>query len=160
MKKIFKTAAVLAVLLCLGLILKARIEENYAVRLDNELKRNAPIKIPDPSITAMQDIKDKKKPVIALFYVDWCTYCRRFMPIFGEAAKEYSNKFNFAVVHCEKPENKELVNDVGVQGFPTLYIFDRKIDYKFPVPESATQDKESFEKELNKYLELRKHFKK
>lgn len=160
MKKLIKTVLVLAVIAGLCFIIKARMEANYAVQVENELKRRAPIEIPDSSITAMQDIKDKKKPVIALFYVDWCAYCRRFMPIFGEAAKEYGNKFNFAVVHCEKPENKEIVDSFGIQGFPTLYIVDRKIDYKFTVPQSAIQDKEALEKELNKYLELRKHFKK
>ena len=125
---------------------------------ENELKRRAPIDIPDASIVPIQEIKDNKKPVIAFFYVDWCGYCKRFMPIYGEVAKAYKDKFNFTVVHCEKEENAQIVKEFEIQGFPTLFIIDKKIDYKFPLSGNVTQDKEALEKELDKYLNVRKHF--
>ena len=142
----------------LGLIINRRIQANYQVAVENELKRRAPIEIPDSSILTIQEVKDKRKPTIAFFYVDWCGYCKRFMPIYGEVAKEYKNKFNFAVVHCEKPENETLVKDFEIRGFPTLFIIDKKVNYNFPLSGSVTKDKEALEKELDKYLKLRRHF--
>lgn len=132
--------------------------ETIRQREENELQRRAPIDIPDASIVPIQQVKDNKKPTLAFFYVDWCGYCKRFMPIYGAVAKLYNNKFNFAVIHCEKPENQQLVRDFEIHGFPTLFIIDNKINYKFPLSGTVTQDKESLEKELNKYLSVRKHF--
>ncbi len=142
----------------LGLIIHKRIQANYQVAVENELKRRAPIEIPDPSILTIQEVRDRRKPTIAFFYVDWCGYCKRFMPIYGEVAKEYKNKFNFAVVHCEKPENEKIVKDFEIHGFPTLFIIDKRVNYNFPLSGSVTKDKEALEKELDKYLKLRRHF--
>ena len=49
---------------------------------------NAPIEIPDTGVMPIQEVNDIEKPQVAMFYVDWCTYCRRFMPTFGEIAKK------------------------------------------------------------------------
>ena len=158
MKKFLSILLVLVLCTWIGQSVYNKIQINYQISQENELKRRAPIEIPDPSILPIQEIKDKKKPIIAFFYVDWCGYCKRFMPIYGEVTKEYKNKFNFAVVHCEKPENEQMVKDFGVQGFPTLFIIDKKIDYNFSLSGNVTQDKEALKKELDKYLKARKHF--
>lgn len=156
MKKILT----LILVLCagLGILIHQRIQVNYQTAAENELKKRAPIEIPDASIVTIQNVKDKRKPTIAFFYVDWCGYCKRFMPIYGEVAREYKNKFNFAVIHCEKPENLEMVKEFGVRGFPTLFIIDKKVNYNFPLSGSVTQDKDALKAELDKYLKLRRHF--
>ncbi len=156
MKKILT----LILILCAGctIVINKRIQTNYQIKVENELKRRAPIEIPDPSIVTIQDVKDRRKPTIAFFYVDWCGYCKRFMPIYGEVAKEYKNKFNFAVIHCEKPENENIVKEFEIRGFPTLFIIDKRVNYNFPLSGSVTRDKEALEKELDKYLKLRRHF--
>lgn len=151
----------LLLIICIGMgfLINQKIQVNDAIRAENELKKRAPIEIPDPAIVPIQTVKDRKKPTIAFFYVDWCGYCKRFMPIYGEVAKEYKNKFNFAVIHCEKEENLQMVKDFGVHGFPTLFIIDKKVNYNFPLSGSVTQDKEALKAELDKYLKLRRHFK-
>ena len=119
---------------------------------------NAPIEIPDTGIMKYSSDISDEKPIVALFYVDWCTYCRRFMPEFGKLAKKHSDKFNFVVVNCDYPENKEIVEEFHIGGFPTLFIIDKKIGHNFPLNMAVTSDKELAKKELNKYLEFRERF--
>ncbi len=119
----------------------------------------APIEIPDTGIVEISQVKGDK-PVIAMFYVNWCTYCRRFMPIFGEAAKNHGENFTFAVVNCENPENQQIIEKYNIMGFPSLFITDKDLDFEYQLPMSATVSLESFENEINKHLKLRKKLKK
>ena len=119
----------------------------------------APIEIPDTGIVKYQEAKFKK-PVVVMFYVDWCTFCRRFMPIFGEAAKKYSDKFEFAVLNCEYPENNEIVKEFEIAGYPSIFIIDKDLDFQYQPSISSTQSIEAFSKELDKHLKLRKKLKK
>ncbi len=68
-----------------------------------------------------------KKPVIVFFYTDWCGYCQRFAPTFDKITKSSKMKKNFAVafVNCEKEENHKLMEEYGVQGFPTVFVIDQ-----------------------------------
>lgn len=156
MKKILTVFFI--ILIGMSILINNRIQSNYAIAKENELKRRAPIDIPDTSIITMQELKDKTKPTLAFFYVDWCGYCKRFMPIYGEVAKKYNDRYNFVVIHCERVENQELVKKFEITGFPTLYIIDNKINYKFPLSGTVTKDENSLIKELDSYLNARKHF--
>ena len=144
MKKISVLILIIAILSGFGFVINEKMQSDYKLRQENELKRRAPIDIPDPSIVTIQEVKDNKKPIIAFFYVDWCGYCKRFMPIFGEVAKEYSNQ--------------DMVKEYGVQGFPTLFIIDRKINFKFSLSGNVTSDAKTLKKELDNYLNARKNF--
>lgn len=68
-----------------------------------------------------------KKPVIVFFYTDWCGFCQRFAPTFDKITKGSKVKKNFAVafVNCEKEENGKLMQEYGVQGFPTVFVIDK-----------------------------------
>lgn len=57
-----------------------------------------------PYETAMQD----KKPFVALFYDDWCTYCIRFMPKYKVLSEIYKDKYNFVTVNVEDEKNPPL----------------------------------------------------
>ena len=46
------------------------------------------------------------KPSVLLFYTNWCTYCRRFMPMFESLSTEYQDRYNFVMVNAEKNEEK------------------------------------------------------
>ena len=37
---------------------------------------------------------ESNKPMVALFYVDWCGYCLRFMPKFKALSLLYGTRFN------------------------------------------------------------------
>lgn len=117
----------------------------------------APIEIPDESIVTIQEAKNIDKPVVAMFYVDWCGYCRRFMPVFGEFAKKYKNDYTFAVINCDKPENINIVKEFHIMGFPTLFIIDNKINHKFTLNMAGTAEKSIMKEELDNYLKVRKN---
>lgn len=119
----------------------------------------APIEIPDEGIVNFQEVTDTEKPILAMFYVDWCTYCRRFMPVFGEIAKDYKDKYTFAIINCDMPENYELAKEYHIAAFPTIYIVDNKYDYSTVINPYFTSDKELVKKELDKYFNLRSRIK-
>lgn len=154
-KKIF---LVLFVLATIGLFIFA-----HQVLKDNEAKQQykaqqnlrAPIEIPNESVLSIEEANKTNKPVVAMFYVDWCGYCRRYMPIFGEFAKEYKNKYAFVAINCDKPEYRKIVNNNNIMAFPTFVVFDKKNDYDFMLPQTVTIDKGIMKTSLNKYLKLR-----
>lgn len=117
---------------------------------------SAPIEIPQTGIVPYQEIIDDEKPIVVMFYVDWCGYCRAFMPIFGNYAKKLGDKFTFAVVNCDFLENKKIVDEASISAFPTLKIIDKKYNVMIPMDIAATQDSKVFEKNLDNYLTLRK----
>ena len=66
----------------------------------------------------------KQKPVVVFFYADWCGFCQRFAPTFHKVTKdkEIKKKFAVAYVNCDKPENRDYMEQFNVQGFPTVYV--------------------------------------
>ena len=86
------------------------------------------IELPEKGVINFQEITDDSKPIVALFYVDWCGYCRRFMPIFGQYAQKYNKDFTFALINCDKPENKKITHENNVSSFPTLKIIDKQLN--------------------------------
>lgn len=120
----------------------------------------APIEIPSAEIKQVSGDLNIKKPAAIMFYVDWCAYCRRFMPIFGEAAVKHNKDFDFLVVNCEHPENESLVKAYNIGSFPSIFIKDKDLDFEYQVSNLATINLEAFEKELKKHLKLRSKLKK
>ncbi len=103
------------------------------------------------------DAVKSDKPILAVFYVDWCGYCLRFMPKFSILSKLYGNKMNFVMINVEEnAENGKLAENVGVAGFPTVYILDPKYDNRVLMPNAFYQDLGKFRIELDRYLRIRK----
>lgn len=73
---------------------------------------------------SMEKAKATGKPIIVFFYTDWCHFCQSFAPTFNKISKDSKIKKNFAVayVNCEKEENRALMQEYNVQGFPTVYV--------------------------------------
>lgn len=98
-----------------------------------------------------------EKPVVALFYADWCGYCLKFMPKFKTYDKLYGDKFNFVMIDVEgDKQNQKLSNDVGLTGYPTVYILDFKYDNRVLLSSSYYHDIAKFRAELDRYLRIRK----
>ncbi len=95
------------------------------------------------------------KPVLALFYVDWCGYCLRFMPKYKIVYNIYKDKFNFVMLNAEDTSNKKLAEDVALSGFPTLYIIDPKFDNRVLLNNSIYMDLKKLRVELDRYLRIR-----
>lgn len=61
---------------------------------------------------------------IVLIYASWCGHSKKMLPDFAKIEAEFHNKtINGTLVKIEKytDENKELVKEYGVKGFPTLF---------------------------------------
>lgn len=97
-----------------------------------------------------------EKPMLVVFYADWCSYCLKFMPKFNILSKIYGNKFNFVMVNVEATkETRKLATDTGIGGFPTVYILDPKFDNKVLLSNTIYQDLGKFRVELDRYLRIR-----
>ncbi len=95
------------------------------------------------------------KPVLALFYVDWCGYCLRFMPKFKTVESLYKSKYSIVMLNAEDENNKKLVEDVSLTGFPTLYIIDPKYDNRVLLNNAIYMDLKKLRTELDRYLKIR-----
>ena len=95
------------------------------------------------------------KPILALFYVDWCGYCVKFMPKYKMLNSVYGHKFNFVMVNAEDPTNKKLIDNVSISGLPTVYILDPKYDNKVLLSNGIYYDMMKFRVELERYLRIR-----
>ena len=71
---------------------------------------------------------DTGKPVLVFFYTDWCGFCQKFAPTYDKISKNSKIKKNFAVayVNCEKEENRDLMVEYGIQGFPSVFVIDKQ----------------------------------
>ena len=98
---------------------------------------------------------ESDKPMLALFYVDWCGYCLRFMPKFKVLSMMYMGRYNFVMLNVEDPANKELVDDVALTGFPTVYIMDPKYDNRILINNAIYQNVPKFRVKLDRYLRIR-----
>lgn len=96
------------------------------------------------------------KPMVAVLYVDWCGYCLKFMPKFADLSKMYAFKYNFVMIDAEAQENQQLVKDVALTGFPTVYIIDPKYDNRVLLNNALYQNMPMFKVELDRYLRIRK----
>ncbi|MBQ8211693.1 MAG: thioredoxin fold domain-containing protein, partial [Treponema sp.] len=68
--------------------------------------------------------QETKKPMVVFFYTDWCGFCQRFAPTFHKIvkSKEIKKDFGIAYVNCEKQENSQLMQEYGIEGFPTVFV--------------------------------------
>lgn len=100
---------------------------------------------------AMKD----KKPFIALFYTDWCTYCKRFMPRYKTMSDIYKDKYNFVMINVEDSNYAKVVKDYDIGGFPTIYIIDPTIDNRILLNNAIYDDLGKLRIELDRYLRIR-----
>lgn len=142
----------------IGLFIFAHIVlKNNSMQYTPQQNLSAPIEIPDKNIITYEEAKSIDKPIVMMFYVDWCTYCRKFMPVFGEMARRYKDTYSFTVINCDNPDNTELLKVFHISGFPTLFLVDKKINHKFTLNMAGTVQPNILKEELDDYLDFRKN---
>lgn len=82
--------------------------------------------------------KDEK--VLVMFYADWCGHCKKLKPVWDEAAAELEKDENKGVgkmmkVNCGNPgedkTHKAIMDKYGVQGYPTIKLFENGKDSEY-----------------------------
>lgn len=113
----------------------------------------------DLGITYEQAAKEDK-PVIGVFYVDWCTYCQRFMPKLDKVRNINKNKINVVLINVDDPQNAKIAEDYRISGYPTVYIMDPLYDNRVHIDSAYLDSVTSLNKEVQRYLNFRKLIKK
>jgi thioredoxin 1 len=68
-----------------------------------------------------EKVLQSDKPVIVDFWAPWCTPCLRMAPTYERLAGEYEGKVTFVKMNTD--ENQETAFRLGIQGIPTMIIF-------------------------------------
>lgn len=74
---------------------------------------------------------------IVLYHAEWCGHCKKFTPLWdnfvaqiNEHKDDIKNKYNVVITAKDyeetDPENKELIAEKNIAGFPTIHINDRE----------------------------------
>ncbi|MFQ5909594.1 MAG: thioredoxin family protein [Thermoplasmata archaeon] len=63
---------------------------------------------------------EKSNKIIALFYADWCRYCRQFRPLFESLASTSEQRFTVVDI---SDEESELWDEYEIAVVPTLIAF-------------------------------------
>ncbi len=100
---------------------------------------------------AMKD----QKPVIALFYADWCRFCIGFMPTYQSLSNIYKDDFNFTKVNVEDPKYESVVKDLRIMGYPTVYLLDPKYDNRVLLSNALLGDMRELRVELDRFIRIR-----
>lgn len=67
------------------------------------------------------NVLDSSKPTLVDFWAEWCGPCRSLAPILDEVAGELGETAN--IVKCNVDENRELADQYGIRGIPTMILF-------------------------------------
>lgn len=131
---------------------KAKQENYMLVDLSGEPKKPSEYAV---GMDYNQAVKSKK-PMLVLFYADWCHYCIKFMPVYQALAEKYKDDIEFAKVNVEDKKYEKLVNEIGITGFPTVFIIDPKYDNRVLLSNAYLSKVENVSQELDRFLRIRK----
>lgn len=67
------------------------------------------------------EVLESKVPVLVDFWAEWCAPCRMVAPVVEKIAKEYAGKLKVGKLNVD--DNSETPQQYGVQGIPTLILF-------------------------------------
>ena len=81
---------------------------------------------PDDYAGALAEAKAKKLPLFVEAWAPWCHSCRSMKAyVFTDKALDgYAEKFVWAAIDIEKPENAKFRKDFIIEGVPSFYIVD------------------------------------
>lgn len=109
----------------------------------------------DLGVTYSQAAQENK-PIIAVFYVDWCTYCKRFMPKLDKVRNINKDNFNVVLINVDDSANEKIVKEYKIGSFPTVYLIDPMYNFRSHIDSPFLESVQTFNSEIQKYAQLRK----
>lgn len=73
--------------------------------------------------TTFNDVINSEVPVLVDFYATWCGPCKIMTPILQELKTTVGDRANIIKIDVDK--NGEVAQALGIQGVPTLMIFQK-----------------------------------
>jgi len=61
--------------------------------------------------------------MFVMYFAEWCGHCIKTKPEFQKLMENYKGNVKILMIDCEAPENKELVKQQGINGFPTIRYY-------------------------------------
>lgn len=118
---------------------KERIQISYVLKRSavsagkrpGQLSRTSTILGSIPTVASErfeQDVLKSDQPVLAYFYANWCSPCKKYLPIMQQAKEQYPD---VKIVGIDIDKSKDIVDRYGVSGIlPTVILFNggREID--------------------------------
>lgn len=100
---------------------------------------DAPIFTPKKS--DIPALESSTSATILMLYAPWCGHCKHLAPEFAQAAKSVNGKAVFAAVDCE--DNRDICAQYGVQGYPTVKLFDAQHGHSRRTPRDYNGPREA-----------------
>lgn len=66
----------------------------------------------------------KEKHFLAMFYTNWCGFCKKIKPLYSTVASETKNQHVLAAMDMEKSDSVQIRKKFNITGFPTLLYFE------------------------------------
>lgn len=104
----------------------------------------------------LEQASGEDKPILTVFYVDWCTYCKKFMPRLDKVRNINKNDLNVVLINVEAPENEKISKEYKIGAFPTVYIIDPQYDNRVHIENSFIETVDDLNKEVQRYINFRK----
>ena len=78
------------------------------------------------------------------------------MPTYLKLSETYKNEYNFSKVNVEDSKYEKLVREIGITGFPTVFIIDPKYDNRVLLSNAIFGDMDKLQAELDRFARIRK----
>jgi protein disulfide-isomerase A1 len=66
------------------------------------------------------------------FYAPWCGHCKQLAPEYAKAAKRLrENNPPYYIAKVDATENKQVAEEFGIRGFPTLFFFKNGVKMEY-----------------------------
>ncbi len=106
----------------------------------NRKVKKPPSFVSDLTVSNFDNIvMDPSKTVLVEFYAPWCGHCKSLAPKYEELAKIFEGEEDVIIAKVDATEERDLGEQFGIEGFPTLKIFNKGED-KSPEPYEGARE--------------------